>query len=75
MATAFVRASAHWPFWAGLLASAMLFGLLFAFHEVVQGAVRQGDLRRQANAVYADATWRCEALRGAADQRQCLARR
>lgn len=74
MVTAFERVFAHWPVWSGLLASAALLGLLLAFHQVVQGSVRQGELRRQADAAHASATWRCKALRGVEDRRQCLAR-
>lgn len=65
--------SMPWPVWTGLLASLALLALLLAFHQVVEGGVQQGQLRRQADAVHADATWRCKALRGTAERRQCLA--
>jgi hypothetical protein len=37
--------------------------LLTAFHHVVQAGVQQGETRRKAVAVRADAEWRCMALR------------
>ena len=59
--------------WSGLLGATAVLALLLAFHQVVQGGVRQGEFRRQAAAVLADATWRCKALRGAELARDCLA--
>lgn len=57
----------------GLLAAVAIVGLLLAFHQVVRGAVAQGESRRHAVAVHADATWRCEALRGIGQSQACLA--
>jgi len=37
--------------------------LLTAFHHVVRAGVQQGETRRKAVAVRADAEWRCKALR------------
>ena len=51
------------PVWAGILLTIAIIGLLVAFHQVVRGAVQQGELRRQATATYAEAVWRCNALR------------
>ena len=56
----------------GLLATTAVLALLLAFHQVVQGAVQQGESRRQAAAALADATWRCKALRGVDHARDCL---
>jgi len=42
-----------------VLAALMLFGLLFAFHQVVSGAVEQGQQRRMITAVQAQIEWRC----------------
>jgi hypothetical protein len=49
-------------------------GLLVTFHHVVQRAVEQGVLRRQAAAVHADAAWRCRDLRPTDARAQCLVR-
>lgn len=65
-------AAPHLQIWSGLLAAVALLALLLAFQQVVLGGVRQSELRHQAAAVLADATWRCEALRGADLARQCL---
>jgi len=47
--------------------------LLVAFAHVVQGAVEQGRLPHKADARYADATWRCNALRGNGSRESCQA--
>ncbi len=47
--------------------------LLLAFVHVLQGAVEQGGLRHKADARHADATWRCNALRGSGSRESCLA--
>ena len=59
--------------WSSLLLAAAVLALLLAFHQVVSGAVVQGESRRQATAALADATWRCKALRSGDDSRECLA--
>jgi hypothetical protein len=59
----------HWP---GILAALAIVGLLAAFHQVVRGAVQQGELRRIATAVHAEAAWRCNALRGLHVRDNCL---
>jgi hypothetical protein len=46
----------------GIVVTLAIVGLLTAFHEVVSGAVQQGEARRQATAARADAVWRCKAL-------------
>jgi len=61
------------PVWPGILAAIAVVGLLLAFHQVVSGAVQQGELRRKATAAYAEAAWRCNALRGVRAVREsCL---
>lgn len=57
------------PLWLGLLASLMIVGMLLTFHQIVHGAVQQGELRHKAKAAYAEASWRCSMLQrqGAAD--------
>lgn len=47
-------------------------GLLLAFHQVVLGAVEQGELRRKTAATQAEAAWRCNALSGARSREICL---
>jgi hypothetical protein len=60
------------PVWPGLLATLIVLGMLMAFHQVVRGAVQQGELRQQAIATHAAATWRCNALNGTAASGSCL---
>jgi hypothetical protein len=59
------------PLIVGAVASA---GLLFGYRHVLDGAVRQGDLRRVAMADHARSVWRCNALRGEADRKDCLSK-
>ncbi len=62
----------HSPVWPGLLATLAMLALLLAFHQVVRGAVEQGDLRRAATAARSDAAWRCNALGGLVKREACL---
>jgi hypothetical protein len=55
-----------------ILAALAAVGLLVAFHQVVRGAVQQGELRRLASAVHAEAVWHCNALRGSHMRDSCL---
>lgn len=64
----------HFPTWLGVALTLVLFGLVVVFHEVVRGAVEQGDTRRRATAMHAEAVWRCKALRGSRMQGDCLLR-
>ena len=50
------------PAWLGIIVTLTIVGLLTAFHQVVRGAVQQGEARRQVAATRADAVWRCKAL-------------
>lgn len=60
------------PVWQAMLASLVILGMLLAFHEVVHGAVQQGELRNKASALHADATWRCKILPGPGARDGCL---
>ena len=62
------------PPWTGMLAALASAGLLVAFHQVVDEAVRQGELRRMATATHVEAMWRCNALSGRspAARQNCL---
>lgn len=56
-----------WP--AGGAFVALL--LLLAFALVVREGVRQGNARRQAHALLAEATWRCQALAAPGPRATC----
>jgi hypothetical protein len=58
--------------WPAVLAGAACLFLLVAFDQVVRGAVVRSELRRQAEAQHAEATWRCKALRGSGASQTCL---
>ena len=60
------------PPWHALVAALALLVLLFEFQLVVRQAVRQGELSRRANALLADATWRCKVLREHGLRDACL---
>lgn len=59
-----LRAAVLSPLWLGLLGSLMIMGMLLTFHQVVHGAVQQGELRHKATAAYVEASWRCNVLQG-----------
>jgi hypothetical protein len=61
----------HAPELPAIVAALVLFGLLIAFHQVVRGAVRQGESRRVVAAAQAEALWRCNILRDRAERNQC----
>ena len=60
------------PVWSIILGSLIILGMLLAFHQVVHGAVQQGELRHKANALHAEATWRCKILPGRGASDGCL---
>jgi hypothetical protein len=60
-----------WPLVLALLASA---GLLWALGRVLQGAVTQGGLRREAMAAQANAAWRCNTMADVRQRRDCRGR-
>ncbi len=69
----YLPAARGWRAWGPVLAALAALGLLLAFHQVVRGAVQQGELRRTATAAHAVATWRCGTLANAATRASCLA--
>lgn len=60
------------PAWPRIAATVAGIALLIAFQQVVRAGVQQGDARRQAVAVRADAEWRCKALRKLSARVDCL---
>ena len=58
--------------WPGALAAVSILGLLLAFQQVVSGSVRQGELRRAAAVVQAEAAWRCNAIASSRLRDVCL---
>lgn len=62
----------HSLFWSTLLGSLVILGMLLAFHQVVHGAVQQGQLRHKANALQTAAIARCNILRGRDASDRCL---
>lgn len=49
--------------WPKVLGAILILGLLMTFHQVVSGAVQQGELLRKSSALKAEATWRCSTVR------------
>jgi hypothetical protein len=60
------------PFAPGAAAAAGVLALLLAFHQVVASGVEESQARHRASAERADATWRCNDVRGAAQRAGCL---
>lgn len=56
----------------GALATLVILGMLMVFHMVVSDAVQQGEVRRQASALQADAIWRCKLLPDLPARAACL---
>lgn len=46
--------------------------LMLAFHQIVLGAVEQGELLQQARNVQSEASLRCKSLRSATERDRCL---
>ncbi len=61
------------PLWPAAAALAAILALLMAFGAVVQSAVSQGVLRRQAQAIQSESMQRCRALHGKDALAACLA--
>jgi len=57
-----------------ILAAVASAGLLFGYRHVLDGAVRQGDLRRIAMAEHARSVWQCNAMRSEAVRKECLSK-
>jgi hypothetical protein len=55
-----------------LLALLAGLGLLLAFHQVVRGAVQQGELRGKTAAMQSETAWRCNVLSGTRSREICL---
>jgi len=58
-----------WPWIAASLAAV---GLMLIFHQVVRGAVLQGELRQVAAMAQADAMWRCKGVAELRDRDSCM---
>jgi hypothetical protein len=58
--------------WSTSVAAVLLVGLLALFHQVVRGAVRLGDARREATALHNAALFRCKALTERRPRESCL---
>ena len=56
------QAARRAPLWPGVVGIFIIMALLLSFHEVVQGAVKQGAERNIASALLAKATRECKAL-------------
>ena len=66
-------AAASRRLWVGVAAAAAALMLLLAFQQVVSGAVRRGEERREAHARLVDATWRCSMLPSEEQADLCMA--
>jgi hypothetical protein len=62
-----------WPTWPAATAGAAVVALLMTFCAVLQNAVSQGELRRQAQAMQSDSMQRCRSLHGKQVLADCLA--
>ncbi|MHB8949438.1 MAG: hypothetical protein ACYC4S_10275 [Rhodoferax sp.] len=60
------------PVWLTVLGSLVILGMLTAFHQVVHGAVQQGQLLHKTNALQAGAIGRCHMLPGRDASDRCL---
>ncbi len=60
------------PIWLALCGSVIILGMLMTFHQVVHGAVQQGELRHKNSAAHTEATWRCKTLQGTVATGSCL---
>ncbi len=67
-----LAAGLHSPVWLTVLGSLVILGMLMAFHQVVHGAVQQGQLRHKAIALQAGAIGRCHILPGRDASDRCL---
>jgi hypothetical protein len=64
----------HASGWPGFLGALVVVALQLSFHQVVRGAVRQGDLRRELVALHSAAGWRCNAMHDRVGRDSCVAR-
>ena len=56
------QAARRAPLWPGIVGIFIIMALLLSFHQVVQGAVKQGAERNIASALLARASRECKAL-------------
>lgn len=63
------------PWHLGVVAALAFLALSIALLQALATAAELGNLRREAHAAHAQATWRCQALRDASARADCLARR
>ncbi len=64
-----LHASSGFAIWRAILVAMLIAGMLVAFHAVVSGANRAGEVRRQSYAALASAMRDCKALPGPAINR------
>lgn len=55
-----------------VLAILISLSLMLAFHQVVLGAVAQGEFRQQVRSQQSEEFWRCNSLRVLAERDNCL---
>ena len=66
-----LSAQERYPVWLGAVGMVLIVGMLVAFHQIVSGAVHQGDKRRVATSAQLAATLRCADLPGRVAQDAC----
>jgi hypothetical protein len=66
------RGAVHCALGHAILALLAGLGLLLAFHQVVRGAVQQGQLRHKTAAMQAETAWRCNVLSATRSGEICL---
>ena len=66
------HAGLRFPGWPIIVGALLILGLLLAFHDVVSEAAKKGDLRRKADALFAQATWRCNTAQAMSARDNCL---
>lgn len=59
-------------YWQAIVSALAILGLLVAFHQVVQGAVLQGQSNVKATALHTEANWRCNSLPDLRAREACL---
>lgn len=62
----------HPPVWLSILGTLVILAMLITFHQVVRGAVQQGQLRQKAISLQAGAIGRCTILPGRQASDRCL---
>lgn len=67
-----VWAAVSSPLGEGLLGALLIFAMLLAFHQIVNGAVLQAASRHKANAAHAEASRACKAMPEPGARDNCL---